>query len=222
MRFNDIRIELSERILECRKSSEIIKKIENNPHSTDPLLLNSFKTLKGQIFVLMYGTWEYTVHNSLDRVIQEIGASNTTFSQLKRSLLSIFLHSHIESMIATNSKKWQKRAEVFEIANSAEIASTNGYIDVTSGINIKSKQLGIIQNCYNISSPILPAERFRGRLDELIENRNAIAHGRERASSVGGRYTYSELDERLNDLNQLCLFFISKLEDYLLNEEFKN
>jgi hypothetical protein len=71
-----------------------------------------------------------------------------------------------------------------------------------------------------MSDPMLPDMRFRGRLDELIENRNAIAHGRLAASEVGNRYTQRDIDRRLEDLNLLCLFFISKGETYIENKEY--
>jgi hypothetical protein len=206
MRFTEIRDGLSKRVLDCVDLLKLIQKSESRSEDVDQVLSSNSKSLKGQIFILMYGAWEYTVSSCLQKIIIEINTSGSELKSIKRNLLSVYLHPEIESMIKKGS--------------SNEVAINNGYIDVTSGINIKFQQLQIIQECYDMSDPMLPDMRFRGRLDELIENRNAIAHGRLAASEVGNRYTQRDIDRRLEDLNLLCLFFISKGETYIENKEY--
>lgn len=197
----------------------MIKKIELNP-GIDPLLINNLKGLRGQIFVIMYACWEYTIFNCLDRIQNEISSSNTSFNQLKTGILSTFLGPQFSSLEGTNSKKWNKRKEILLSSFPNDSAELNGYIDVSSGANIKMRQLTTIKECFDFPDPIIPNPRFRGRLDELIENRNAIAHGRISSSIVGSRYTYRDLGERLEDINELCLFFIQKTETYLDSQEY--
>jgi hypothetical protein len=220
MRFTEIRDGLSKRVLDCVDLLKLIQKSESRSEDVDQVLSSNSKSLKGQIFILMYGAWEYTVSSCLQKIIIEINTSGSELKSIKRNLLSVYLHPEIESMINTNKQKWIRRVSIFKKGSSNEVAINNGYIDVTSGINIKFQQLQIIQECYDMSDPMLPDMRFRGRLDELIENRNAIAHGRLAASEVGNRYTQRDIDRRLEDLNLLCLFFISKGETYIENKEY--
>ena len=44
------------------------------------------------------------------------------------------------------------------------------------------------------SAPVVNEDKMKGRLSTLANNRNAIAHGRELASVIGGRYTISEIE----------------------------
>ena len=45
-----------------------------------------------------------------------------------------------------------------------------------------------------------------------------IAHGRELASVIGGRYTISEIECIYNDINTYCSYIITVFEDYITNE----
>lgn len=61
---------------------------------------------------------------------------------------------------------------------------------------------------------------MKGRLEELVTNRNHIAHGTEAAADIGGRYSMNDLDKRYKDINELCAYVISTFEQHLINEDY--
>ncbi len=69
---------------------------------------------------------------------------------------------------------------------------------------------------FNLSQFVVPDNRHLGRIEELVENRNAIAHGRETAEEVGRRYSTSELGKRIDDVFTLTKYIISTMESHYL------
>ena len=79
-------------------------------------------------------------------------------------------------------------------------------------------QLESIWNTFGITHDVVTDVKIKGRLAALADNRNAIAHGRELASVIGGRYTISEIECIYNDINTYCSYIITVFEDYITNE----
>jgi len=55
---------------------------------------------------------------------------------------------------------------------------------------------------------------------ELVENRNAIAHGRESASAVGSRFTIDELHSRYASISEVCSHVIQTFRNYLSKKHY--
>ncbi|MFP5157746.1 MAE_28990/MAE_18760 family HEPN-like nuclease, partial [Phocaeicola plebeius] len=85
-------------------------------------------------------------------------------------------------------------------------------------LHIKYSQLESIWNTFGITHDVVTDVKIKGRLAALADNRNAIAHGRELASVIGGRYTISEIECIYNDINTYCSYIITVFEDYITNE----
>lgn len=85
--------------------------------------------------------------------------------------------------------------------------------------NIWANTIDEVVGAFGISGFTL-AISDRVLIDELVGNRNAIAHGRESASSVGERYRCADLRKRLSDIQILIDTFINRLEAYFEQREF--
>lgn len=57
-------------------------------------------------------------------------------------------------------------------------------------------------------------------MNELVDKRNAIAHGRDSAASIGEKYRCDELRKRLRDCQALTFDLIARLEAYFDDQEF--
>lgn len=86
--------------------------------------------------------------------------------------------------------------------------------------NYGYRQLESIWTSFCLADPILPRPEIRGRIDELVNKRIAIAHGIEDAKTVGSHYTISELTKIYEDVNELCSYIIQSLENHAINSNF--
>ena len=92
----------------------------------------------------------------------------------------------------------------------------------TDTSNLRYEQLAEIWETFGISSPVLPRMSLRGRLSEITEHRNAIAHGRESPAAVGSRYSTGELETRMREVYEVSEYLILTFEDYLIRKGFVN
>jgi hypothetical protein len=76
------------------------------------------------------------------------------------------------------------------------------------------KQLETIWAVFGLTVPVVPELRLLGRIEELVENRNAIAHGRRTAVEVGGRYSALEIEKRIDDVEQISSYVVTQMEDH--------
>ncbi|MCW8929767.1 MAG: hypothetical protein OQL19_05980 [Gammaproteobacteria bacterium] len=69
--------------------------------------------------------------------------------------------------------------------------------------------------------------RVRFTVDEIVNKRNAVAHGRETPTVVGERYRCSTLRDKTQDIQMVADLFIATFESYIqeydyLREEHKD
>jgi hypothetical protein len=61
---------------------------------------------------------------------------------------------------------------------------------------------------------VVPDPRFLGRIEELVENRNAISHGRRTAEDVGRQYSTPELEARIDDVGSIATYLIDTMQQH--------
>jgi hypothetical protein len=175
-----------------------------------------FAAAKGFFFVHLYGVYENTVTSSLREALRIINRSNVSMVECKPSLLSLALDSECEALsFSGRSTTWNKRIAIFERARSEDAIEINEALVPTDGRNFQFGQLQSIWAAFAIQHPVLPDMRLKGLLEELVEKRNAIAHGRETASAVGRRFTVQDLESRYRAMNRLCTHVVSTFDEYL-------
>jgi hypothetical protein len=167
---------------------------------TPPVLSRDATTSKGLFFIHLYGVYEYTVKATVQETIQVINAQGLTVADCKPVLLGMVLDAQCHSLADVGrATMWQKRRELFQHVNSPSAALINTAVFPTSGRHLRDDQLRSIWLSFDVQGPVLPNPRLRVRINELIENRNAIAHGSSTPAQVGSRYTNADLTNILND-----------------------
>lgn len=212
--FSDINAESIRRLTEAKSIIMLIR----NEDLIQSLNLDS-KVHKGTFFVLLYGALEYTITAAVQRSINLLNEKQYDIHVLKPTLYSLIFNNECNAIMDARDKKWTKRYELFYQLGGAKIANNiEDCLFPTSIGNIKYNQLESIWNTFGINLPVVTDARIKGRLAILADNRNAIAHGRELASVIGGRYTVSEIENIYNDISTYCSYIITIFEDYIANE----
>ncbi|MDR1504436.1 MAG: hypothetical protein LBT43_18465 [Prevotella sp.] len=214
--FSDVDIETNNRLLETKdilivlRGNMIIGDIPNDSRED--------KVLKGLFFVSLYGVLEYTVTSIVHRCIQIINGKQKKILELKPSLYSLLLDSECEAVASVRDKKWDKRYTLFKQIEENTLLIIRDDLFPASIGNIKYKQLESIWRVFGIDMPISLTDSFQWKLSSLVDRRNAIAHGRELPSNIGGAYTISSLEELYNDISAFCSYIQNVFEDYINNE----
>ncbi|TMV49554.1 hypothetical protein FE783_13715 [Paenibacillus mesophilus] len=217
--FEDIKSESTRRLIEIRNTIKYIKLSESRRRTTpaNP----SVTCMKGLFFVHLYGVYEYTISSCISSTLEYISNLNIKISDFKPRFLSMALNSDIVSLTTTGiERKWERRWEFFDLFQNDNIITFANDLIPTDGKNIRYRQLGSIWNSFSIQDPILPRPEIGGRIHEIVEFRNSIAHGNQSPSEIGRRFTPDDLSKRFEAINEYCTYFIMVLENYIVNRHY--
>ena len=183
---------------------------------------DQIRVMKGLFFVHLYGALEFAVSQSVRESIEHLNAQNLMFKDLRPELLSLGLNAQCDSLRDVGgSKKWEKRFELFKHVNASLPVSFDDSVVPTSGRNVDGIELDSVWNAFGLTSTSTPSPSARQRLTTLVRNRNAIAHGDEAPSEVGGRYSVNELGVYLSDLDLTVTHVVLSLDKYLADGQFR-
>jgi hypothetical protein len=166
------------------------------------------------VFVQVYAIYEYTLRTAMRQSIAEIAACGHSFANLRPSLQSLFLDAELKSMRDVGEKKiWAQRMALLSKA-----VSTATIVPVDTmphdGNYYRHTQLQMAFDVLGIKKPITTRKRYKFTIDELVNNRNYIAHGEETPAEVGRRYSYGDVRKRLETMQRVCLRIVAVMGEH--------
>ena len=172
---------------------------------------------KGLAFVQLYATYEYSVRSAVQATLVALGAAGVEIRTLHRDLLALVLDSHWKSVSSSGRKHvWDSRGALIASIDSGELTSTlKDDLFPNDGSHYRIQQLYTIWKIFSVSGPVVSEPRLIGRIGELVDNRNAISHGRLTPEEVGGRYSWQEVASRVDDTNAIAGHVVSSLESHV-------
>lgn len=175
---------------------------------------DSAAMLKGFCFVQMYAIYEYAVRSAVQAALASLKGSGRSMKELHAGVLCLVLESVWAAAAAAGAARvWDCRVEVLRRATSDEsVAGIDDTLFPTDGSHYRVRQLHTIWQVLGVAGPVVPEPRLLGRIEEIVENRNAITHGRRTADDVGRGYSRLDIEERFNDLRNICEHVLGSLE----------
>ena len=209
--FATVSAEIAARHLSSQRTVALIESLEEKSQ----MVLAS--ACKGLIFVQLYATYEYSVSSAVQATLVALRTAGVEIRTLHRDLLALVLNSHWDS--AANSKRsrvWDSRMALLSSIDSDELTSTlRDDLFPSDGSHYRIQQLHTIWKIFSVSGPVVSEPRLIGRIEELVENRNAISHGRRTSEEVGSRYSWQEIAKRVNDTDAIAGHIVSRLESHV-------
>lgn len=176
-------------------------------------------SLKGLVPVYLYGIIERTLTVCFSELFAIIKSYNLAYNQISCELYPFLFTDKLTAfkMISTSkSKNLEKVSQVFQKINDDEEISDLSLHYINE--NITNCRSHVLIDIYNLLGIDLQIDmRDRVTLDEIVERRNAVAHGREKPTVV---YVKSATDiiERHSLVVRVLDTCIDTLECYLRNK----
>lgn len=170
---------------------------------------------RGLFFVYVYGLYEEIVRQIIFTVISQLNAIGTPIDHCIYELYSLALSPEYDAIYGVgNDHKWEKRWAI------SDKLKENSRISIvedlpTDGKNIRYRQLDSIARSFGMKDDILPRAELGGYINEMVDNRNAIAHGNKLPKEIGGRYTNQDLLDRCEFISEICTHICSTYEKYI-------
>jgi hypothetical protein len=206
LRFNEVRSLLAE-----------IKRQESTPPEADS---ETILILRGLFFVHLYAAFEHSVTYAVQTLLQGISTVSVPYRQLEPLFHAVALDARFSAVADTGPRrKWSVRRELLHTQYSMTGCNVNDTVFHSDLQNIWFDTLNELFSSLCIGEPVLPDPRLRGYIDEVVNSRNAVAHGRE-SPAIPGRKRSPELETRLNALATVALHIVLCFERYFANRTF--
>ena len=212
MTFSAARRIANERLNEVLIYLNHITAIEPPPGQAVP---PEVKIMRGLFYVQLYGALEKATTDSLQQLLTKIGELQPQNCHVILPFNVISMSRRWKSLKDSGYKDALPRVREFFLAideNKFHGIEESLFADVVQ--NIWSKTIEDIILALGITGFALSVSD-RALVDELVNKRNAVAHGRESPSSVGERDRCDDLRRRLSQVQTLVLALIDRLEAYL-------
>lgn len=203
--FNEIKEELTRKICELRLW------LSNINDSDDFSVIN-----KGLFYVYIYGIYEETVRTVVQKTIEELNAKSVKIDECIYELYALIFSTEYDSIYGVgNEHKWEKRWNISDKLTRNPIVSIPNEIVPTDGKNLRYRQLESIAKSFGIHNAILPRAEIGGNIQEMVDNRNYIAHGNKTPKEVGREVSVNDLQRKLDHISEACAYIIELYEKYI-------
>lgn len=151
------------------------------------------KSLRGLCLVAIYAAVERSANAIVEVAFEEITRHQSPVASYIPSMHGLLHYAKLKSLRDCGSERiFDKSTDLFDAAFQTHAGSFAENPLATRMQNVDGGTLEWLASLFGVSGyACAPANK--GRLGNLRERRNAVAHGREAASSVGGRFTIDEL-----------------------------
>jgi hypothetical protein len=150
-----------------------------------------------------------------------INACHVECSHVSEPLYALALDPQLTSCaMVGHEHKWQRRLELFQKQTSADpvILSDGAFLPQME--NVWAVTIQKMFSIFGIVSPALYDPRVRQYIDEVVDKRNAVAHGREGAATMGQAYTTGRLQNLLDELSKQTQYIFSAFGEHISTKAF--
>ncbi|KAF0568714.1 hypothetical protein FQV37_772 [Psychrobacter nivimaris] len=212
MTFDSIRRKNNSRFNEVQVYLNFITSLE--PQSPQGTTSNEVKIMRGLFYVHLYAVIEKSVNEMVETTISIINSSRVQSNHFTLEFNTIAKINKIQAIKDCSNKKMLiKSADLFEEINSTRVVEINETSFSMKLQNIWADTIEEILTSFGIKNFRLETEE-KVAVNEIVDNRNKVAHGRETAVKIGERHRADALRRRLNTAQLLISKVLDSLEDF--------
>ena len=210
--FAPLRTEVAARLVEVRQLLDVVRQLESTPPIPDP---PEARILRALFFVHLYAALEFTVSQGVQRLLQGVEKLKASSNHFEARFHSVVLDPNFNSLRNVGEeKRWSTRVKFFDQQLSSDVLPINPDIFYLYLQNVWVEKLETLFASLSIDQPVVPDPSYRLYVDELVDRRNGIAHGRFSAVGIGGAFRSAELNTRLSAISATCTHILDCFEQH--------
>ncbi|MEL1221202.1 MAE_28990/MAE_18760 family HEPN-like nuclease [Aeromonas hydrophila] len=218
MPFNIVRSNSRGLFNEVLVNLNFIESLEpNEPQKETPI---NVKILRGLFYVHLYAALEKVVNETVEQVMLIIKSNAIKNKHFAMHLNVITLNSKMQSFKECGYKDYFKKSrDIFNNIDSEESFEISNTVFSGGLQNIWFKTIEEILDSFGVQEMHVHP-RVKMTIDEVVDKRNSIAHGRESPTKVGERHRCSNLRIKTQEIQLFSEDFISAFEIYILEKKY--
>lgn len=191
--------------------------------SRDPQVSDSehVRTMRGLFYVHLYGAFEYAMDQAFIRLAQHVSSIRVARKHIHPPLFSVVLDDKFTSLqgMKTPEKKYRKRIETMACERDDDAAAIRDTVLSQSFQSVNAEAIQLAFDVYGLTADSFYDITKKGYLDEVVERRHAVAHGRESPVAVGVRQS-SELRVRYDVAYNQAIYVIDVINQFCNKKHF--
>jgi hypothetical protein len=179
------------------------------------------RALRGLLYVHLYAALEYSMDQCFIRLAQHLNSKAIAHHHLSTPIFGVALDSYFRALQSINAldRGLKKRTETMTMARGSTAVVIGDGVLSPAMQSATNAAIQMAFDTYGITAPPIYDVTKRGYIDEVVERRHAVAHGRESPVQVGVLRA-SELRQRYDVLYAQSLYVISTLNTFCAAKEF--
>jgi hypothetical protein len=178
------------------------------------------KIQRGLYYVHLYSALEKVVNETVEQVLLVIKSHNIPNNRYKAEFNVIALNNKMKGFKDCGSKDYfNKSIILFESINSEEVFDINNTVLSGTLQNVWFKTIQTTLKSFCVD-PIVVEARVKFTVDEVVDKRNSVAHGRETPVEVGERFRCTVLRKKTADVQLVSEMFIDAFKEYVQQAKF--
>lgn len=215
------RVQINERFREARTFLSHIKVCEST--SVPPIDTEEVKILRGMFYVNLYGILEQSISIVIEEFLVAVAALKAKNFEFSVLFLPTALNAQFKSIAdAQTERKWQKRVDFVNSIFNGEESKIESLLFSPHLQSCSNTTMSSILSYIGMSSAAISSNPDRHYIDEIVNKRHAVAHGRTSPATVGANGRSSDLDIRFDAVQRTVELFISQIETYYNSYGFIN
>lgn len=204
-----------------RQTFLLIQQLRQLETADDAANKEILKIQKGLLFVSLYAALEFTLTNAVSEFLSALQSSAVEPKQYRLVLLPTLLNREFNAVTGSSKlKSWANKRSLIERVFSPDACTIDSDIFPAESTNISADHFQAIWNQLGIPGSPLPPDVDYWAVNEIKNHRNAIAHGRETAATIGSRFTLTVLEKRHRTVELICAHTVISFEEHLTQRTF--
>lgn len=174
------------------------------------------RTIRGHIFVTLHGMYEQCLSECVYTAIDLANRLAIPVSNMKHGLQLLALLPQFQGYRdCSMERSWLRGTKIL----AESVSDAPGSLPIVfpaDGSFMKPSQLELIWSLFDIPGDPWPDSRLIGRIHEIVDARNDVAHGSLAASERGARLSDSEMLSRIDDIELLCVHMVGQFASQLV------
>lgn len=180
-----------------------------------------FRIMKSNFILMLYNLVESTITNGFEEIYEDLKSNNCTYNELIKEIQNIWRENKIREIYKPETilKTYTNRVEniVNDIINEVPITLHKGMINISGNLNAKS--IKDICNKHHIRYTVIDDKNI---LDNVKNNRNALAHGDISFSKCSRDLTINDLENTKDTVINFLEGILKGMEEYCDGKKYRN
>lgn len=178
------------------------------------------KIQRGLFYVQLYAALEKTINDVVETTLILIASKSVKSVHYSPGFGVIAFSNKLRGLKdAEYNNFFNKSIEFFEEVRSSNITAINDSVFSTSLQNVWAKTIDEVYRSFGMKEFTLTA-RERATIDEIVDKRNAVAHGRESASAAGERHRTDVLRQKYSVILEIAKRIIDDMETFYFSQAY--